>query len=168
MWIPLLDPDERSPLIGNTDGNLDGGWDVDEDGDGDGDRDGYSDRCRFDPVLPLFLYPPPFVSSSLGHPRKIMAPDKTRGTLSKGAYIYETFGKQMDKSNISEAERRSSLRTPDVFPRIPPSNAGLTSASSRIKTFCVNGWQIDQLQEATIDLTTIDHRSLSCCTPNSD
>lgn len=45
------------------------------------------------------------VSSSLGHPRKIMAPDKTRGTLSKGAYIYETFGKQMDKSNITEAER---------------------------------------------------------------
>ena len=34
-----------------------------------------------------------------------MAPDKTRGTLSKGAYIYETFGKQMDKSNITEAER---------------------------------------------------------------
>lgn len=57
------------------------------------------------------------VSSSLGHPRKIMAPDKTRGTLSKGAYIYETFGKQMDKSNITEAERASSLRTSH---RLPP------------------------------------------------
>lgn len=48
-------------------------------------------------------------------PREITVPDKTRGTLSKGAYIYETFGKQMDKSNISEAERRSSLRSLGVF-----------------------------------------------------
>ena len=117
----VADPDESSLLIGNTDGNA-------------GKTVG-SDRCRPDassvsfslvslcplafgfisPSLPLSLS----LSLFLGHPRKITAPDKTRGTLSKGAYIYETFGKQMDKSNISEAGRRSSLRTrPTSFHRI--------------------------------------------------
>lgn len=77
------------------------------------------------------------VSSSLGRPRKIMAPDKTRGTLSKGAYIYETFGKQMDKSNITEPERPSSLRTSHRLPADSPRS--LTAYYSRINEFRVNG-----------------------------
>lgn len=36
---------------------------------------------------------------------EITTADKTRGMPSKGAYIYETFGKQMDKSNIFETKR---------------------------------------------------------------
>lgn len=40
---------------------------------------------------------------------EITTADKTRGMPSKGAYIYETFGKQMDKSNIFEAKRPKPL-----------------------------------------------------------
>lgn len=90
----------------------------------------YLDRFHFDVIpLPLsFVYLPAWFHL-VGHPRKITAPDKTRETLSKGAYIYETFGKQMDKSNILEAERRRSLRiSPLSSWKFPPLLNGYSSS----------------------------------------
>lgn len=84
---PIFVTDERISLIGNTDTNMNANY-----------IESILSLCRTperSPSPPALIYLPT---------REITTADKTRGMPSKGAYIYETFGKQMDKSNIFEAK----------------------------------------------------------------
>lgn len=76
--------DERISLIGNTDA---------------------STKANYIESIPPLLYRTPSHPTLIYPPtHEITTADKTREMPSKGAYIYETFGKQMDKSNILEAK----------------------------------------------------------------